>query len=395
MSPRTKHITLAIVALALGGFTIGTTEFVTMGLLPDIARGVGVSIPAAGHLISAYALGVVVGAPVIVSLTARLPKRALVAGLVLALAAGNALTALAPSYGMLVGARFLAGLPHGAFFGVASLIAAEMVAPHRRGRAVSSVMLGLAVANVAGVPASTWLGQQLGWRAAYWAVVVLAVLTLVAIAWFVPFSERDTQASVRREIRAFKRPQVWLTVGVGTVGFGGMFAMYSYIAPTVTKVTELDPGFIPWVLLAFGIGGVLGTAVGGRLADHALFRSLAGSLTAMAVLLALFVGAAHQPVTMVAGVFLVSVTASSLAVLLQMRLMEVAGDAKMLGAALNHSSLNMANALGAWLGGLVIAGGYGYTAPSAVGVVLAVAGLLVLSVSALLVRRRPLAVAEL
>ena len=387
-----RRAVLAIVALALGTFAIGTSEFVTMGLLPDIAGGVDASIPAAGHVISAYALGVVVGAPVIAALAARLPRRPLTVALMAAFVAGNALTALAPGYGTLVVARFIAGLPHGAFFGVASLIAASLVPDRLRGRAVSSVMLGLAVANVAGVPAATWLGQHLGWRSAYWAVVLLGALTVLAVLGVVPSVPGRAEATVRSELGALRRPQVVLTLLVATVGFGGMFAMYSYIAPTVTGEAGRPAAFVPVVLLAFGVGGVIGMVLGGRLADRALFRSLVGATLAVGVLLAVMVVAAGHAVSLTATVFAVSAAASTMVVLLQLRLMEVAGDAQMLGAALNHSALNAANALGAWLGGLVIAAGYGYRAPSAVGVGLAVLGLGFLLASALL-RRRELATA--
>ncbi|MGY1785655.1 MFS transporter [Geodermatophilus sp. SYSU D00698] len=389
----TPRVAVALVALALGGFAIGTTEFVTMGLLPDIADGVGVDIPTAGHVISAYALGVVVGAPVIAALGARLPRRALLVGLMAAFLAGNALSALAPGSASLLLARFVSGLPHGAYFGVASLVAASLVPPSLRGRAVSTVMLGLAVANVAGVPAATWLGQTLGWRSAYWAVVVLAALTVAAVLAVVPSTPGAREASVRAELGALRRPQVLLTLAVATVGFGGMFAVYSYVAPLTTEVTGLSRGVVPWVLLAFGIGGVVGTALGGRLADIALFRSLVATLVALAVLLALVGPAAATGPTLLAGIFLLAVAASTLVVCLQLRLMEVAGEAQMLGAALNHSALNAANALGAWLGGVVIAAGYGYTAPSLVGVMLAVLGLVALAGSAALRRRELRAVA--
>ncbi|UYM03913.1 MFS transporter [Solicola gregarius] len=391
-TPRTPRVAYAIVALALGGFAIGTTEFVTMGLLPDIASGIDESIPSTGHIISAYALGVFIGAPLIVSVAATLPRKALAIGLVLALGVGNLLTALAQSYPMLMAARFVAGLPHGAYFGVASLIAASLVPADKRGRAVSSVMLGLAVANVAGVPAATWLGQTLGWRTAYVAVVVITIATALLVLAYVPHSPRDRGARIRTELSALRRPQVWLTLAIGTVGFGGMFAMYSYIAPVVTDVAHQGKSFIPAVLFAFGLGGIAGTALGGRLADWAILRSLMGALVATGVLLAVFTQVASHAPALVATVFLVSMTASTLVVCLQMRLMEVAGHAAMLGAALNHSSLNAANALGAWLGGVVITSGYGYTAPSAVGAVLAVAGLAILATSGLLYRNERLAI---
>ena len=383
----TVRVVVAVVALAIGGFAIGTTEFVTMGVLPDIAAGVGVDIPTAGHLISVYALGVVLGAPVIAALSARLPRKALLVGLMGAFLVGNGLTAVAPGYRTLLLARFVSGLPHGAYFGVASLVAASLVAPHLRGRAVSSVILGLAVAMLTGVPAATWLGQQFGWRSAYLLVVVLAAITMVAVLAVVPFSPGNRDATVRGELGALRRPQVLLTLLVGVVGFGGMFALYSYIAPVVTDVAHLSRGTVPFVLLAYGAGGVVGTALGGRLADLALFRSLFATLVALLVLLALVALTSPWAPALFVGVFIVSIAASSLAICLQMRLMETAGDAQMLGAALNHSALNMANALGAWLGGLVIAGGLGYRAPSVVGAGLAAAGLIPLAASAVLRRR--------
>jgi MFS transporter, DHA1 family, inner membrane transport protein len=378
----TRRMVVAIVALAMGGFAIGTTEFVTMGVLPDIATGVGVDIPTAGHVISAYALGVVVGAPVIASLSARLPRRGLLVGLMAAFLVGNSLTALAPGYRTLMAARFLSGLPHGAYFGVASLVAASLVGPHLRGRAVSSVMLGLAAAMLTGVPAATWLGQHFGWRSAYWTVAVLAAITMLAVLAVVPSTPGRPDATVRAELGALRRPQVLLTLLVGVVGFGGMFALYSYIAPVVTQVAGLSRGTVPLVLLVYGAGGVLGTTLGGRLADVALFRSLVGTISMLAVLLAAVAATATAAPALFVGVFLVSVFGSALAILLQMRLMETAGDAQMLGAALNHAALNLANALGAWLGGLVIAAGLGYRAPSLLGAGLALAGLLPLAASA-------------
>ena len=387
--PSARTAVLAIVALALGGFAIGTTEFVTMGLLPDIADGVDASIPSAGHLISAYALGVVVGAPVIAALGARLPRRPLAMALMTAFVVGNALSALAPGFVTLLLARFVAGLPHGAYFGVASLIAASLVPAGLRGRAVSSVMLGLAIANLVGVPAATWLGQHLGWRSAYWAVVAIGALTVLAVVLVVPSLPGRSEATIRSELGALRRPQVILTLLFGIVGFGGMFALYSYIAPLLTDVAGASEGFVPVALLAFGAGMIVGTTLGGRLADRALFRSLLGAVVAMGVFLLGVVAVAGRPATLHVAVFLVASASSVLAVCQQLRLMEVAGDAQMLGAALNHSALNLANALGAWLGGVVIAAGYGYRAPSAVGAGLAALGLGFLAASALLRRREP------
>lgn len=376
-SPRATHVGAAIVALALGGFAIGTTEFVTMGLLKEIAVGIDESIPTTGHVITAYAFGVVVGAPIIVALGARLPRRELAVGLILALGVGNAVTALASGYVPVLAARFLAGLPHGAYFGVASLLAASLVPAHRRGRAVSRVMLGLSVATVAGVPAATWLGQAFGWRAAYWAVVVLAVLAAVMMLLFVPHQPGDRTASMRGELSALKRPQVLFAVTAGMVGFGGLFAMYSYVAPIVTDVTGLADATIPWFLLAFGVGSVLGSWLAGPLADWDVPRLVIGGFIATVVVLVVFHQTAGMAVWAALGVFAIGALGSLVAIGLQIRLMDAAGDAQMLGAALNHSALNIANGLGAWLGGLVIAAGYGYRAPSLVGAGLAIAGLVI------------------
>ena len=378
---RTKHVTLALIALALGGFAIGTTEFVTMGLLPEIANGIGQNIPTTGHIISAYALGVVVGAPVIVSIGAHLPKRELAIGLVLAIGLGNAVTALASGYWPVIIARFVAGLPHGAYFGVASLIAASLVTQEFRGRAVSSVMLGLSVATVVGVPATTLLGQHLGWRSAYWMVLGITILTAVSIWLFVPHSAGNHEASVRKELSALKRPQVLFAVATGMIGFGGIFAMYSYIAPTVTHVTQLPSTFIWVFLFVFGLGSVIGTGLAGRLADWDVQKSVLGGFIAMAVVLILFVVAAPYVVPALLMVFLVGAVGSVIAICLQIRLMHAAGDAQMLGAALNHSALNIANGLGALLGSIVIDAGYGYRAPSVVGVGLALGGLAIFGMS--------------
>jgi DHA1 family inner membrane transport protein len=382
-----RHPGLAITALALGGFAIGTTEFVTMGLLPEIAHGIGASIPSTGHVITAYALGVVVGAPLIVSLGARLPRRGLAIALVLALGVGNALTALAGGYHAMLLARFVAGLPHGAYFGVASLIAASLVPPDRRGRAVSGVMLGLSVATVVGVPASTWLGQGVGWRSAYWCVLGISVLTALGLLFLVPRTPGDRTASVRGELRALEKPEVLFAVAAGMIGFGGIFAMYSFVAPLVTDVAGLGEDRVPWFLLAFGTGSVLGAWLAGRLADWDVVRSVLGGFLATVVVLLLIVAGAGVPVVLAVLVGLVGMLGSVLAINLQLRLMHAAGDAQMLGAALNHSALNVANGLGAWLGSAVIAGGHGFRSPSLVGAGLALCGLVVFGVGLLCVRR--------
>lgn len=376
-------------ALATGGFAIGTTEFVSMGLLPQLARGVGVSIPSAGHAVSAYALGVVVGAPAIALLAARLPRRGLLVGLMVAFAVGNAATALATSYAGLLGARFASGLPHGAYFGIASLVAASLVPVGRRGRAVAAVMLGLSVANVVGVPAATWLGQQVGWRAAYGLVTALGLLTVALVLATVPSTPGDPTATGRRELSALRRPQVLLALLAGAIGFGGMFAVYTYVVPTLTEVGGLPESVAPVFLLAFGLGMVAGTWLAGRLADWSVFGSLVIGGGGQGLLLLVFSAVAPWGWLLLPVLFGITATGSVLVVNLQLRLMDVAGDAQAIGAAMNHASLNIANALGAWLGGVVVAAGWGYRAPGVVGAGLAVIGLVVIAASGVLERRQP------
>ncbi|THI95662.1 MFS transporter [Nocardioides sp.] len=379
---------MAILALALGGFTIGTTEFMTMGVLPEVAEGVDVSVPTAGHVISAYAVGVVVGVPILAFFGAAMPRRGMLVGLMGAYALFNLLSAVAPNYEILTLARFLDGLPHGAYFGVASLVAASLVTPERRGRAVASVMLGLSVANVVGVPLATFLGQQVGWRATYVLGGALALVTVAMVLAAVPSVPGDDGASGRKEAREFFGSlQVWLTMAVGAIGFGGMFAVYSYIAKTVTEVGDLARGTVPVFVLALGLGMVVGTWVAGELAAWSVVRSLVLSGVIGVALMLVYYVAAPGGWLLLPVAFLVTATGSVLVVNLQLRLMDVAGGAVTLGAAMNHAALNIANALGAWLGGVVIAAGYGYRAPALVGAALSTLGVLLLLWSALLHRR--------
>lgn len=376
-----------MLALALGGFGIGTTEFVTMGLLPDIAAAFGISEPSAGHAVSAYALGVVVGAPLIAALCARVPRKKLLIVLMAAFTLGNAATVLAPTFGTLVAARFVSGLPHGAYFGVASLAAATLAPVGQRAKAVAAVMLGLSVANVVGVPGATWLGQHFGWRDAYVVVTFIGVATVAALWRYLPALSDMKITNPMTELGALRRPQVLLTLAVGAIGFGGMFAVYTYIATTMTDVAGMPIGAVPIVLALFGLGMIAGNIIGGILADRGVDRSIFAAMIAMVVILAGFVLAAHNPITAAIGAFLVGASGAALAPGLQTRLMDVAADAQTLAAALNHAALNIANAAGAWLGGLVIAAGFGYTAPALVGALLAVAGVALFTVTVLLARR--------
>jgi DHA1 family inner membrane transport protein len=386
-----RHVKLALLALAFGGFAIGTTEFVAMGLLPNIASGVGVSIPQAGNVVSAYAIGVMVGAPVIAALGARVPRKHLLLCLMAAFTIGNLASSIAPNYPSLLAARFVSGLPHGAFFGIGAVVGASLVPSTRRAWAVSMMMAGLTVSNIVGVPLTTLIGQQWGWRWPFVLVSLIAIVTLAAVMLWIPHQAVEAHTSVARELSALRRRQVWLALLVGTVGFGGMFATYSYITPTLTSLSGFTETAVTAVLAVYGVGMTVGVVVGGKLADKALMPSMYGAIIAVAIVLFSFGYVAHTRIGAVLGVFAMGVTTSSLVPMLQTRLMDVARDGQSLAAALNHSTLNLANALGAWLGGVVLDAGLGYEWPSRVGGFLAIGGLVVAMVSGWLDRRgRPM-----
>ncbi|RZI74624.1 MAG: MFS transporter [Variovorax sp.] len=384
-------------ALGVGGFAIGTGEFVIMGLLPEVATDIGVSIPQAGHVISAYALGVVIGAPVLAVMAAGWHRRALLIALMAVFAAGNFASALAPGYLSLNLLRFATGLPHGTYFGVAALVAAALAPPDRRARAVGLVMLGLTGATLVGVPIAAWLGQMFGWRAAFVFVGVIALAAVVLLRRDIPDIAPAAGASPWRELGALKRKQVWFTLGIGAIGFGGMFAVFSYVKPTLLEVAGLPLAGVPFVLALFGAGMVAGNLVGSRLADKSLMRTIGGLLAWSALVLATFTFAAHHVVTASINIFLIG-TVVAIGPALQIRLMDVAGDAQTLAAALNHSAFNTANALGAWLGGVAISAGLGWTSTGWVGALLAVAGLAVFGWSVASARaearRAPLTLSE-
>ncbi len=368
------QVNLVHLALAMGGFAIGTTEFAAMSLLPYFAATFGISEPNAGYAISAYALGVVVGAPVIAVLAAKWSRRTLLITLMTLFAVFNVMTALSPTYSSMVGFRFLSGLPHGAYFGVAMLVAASLVPQNARAQAVGRVLIGLTIATVVGVPVATWIGQALGWRSGFGIVGVLAVLTVALIWRFVPRDPPVEGASMLRELGALKRPLVWLTLGIGAVGFGGLFAVYTYIATTLTDVTHVPSYVVPIVLIFFGLGMTAGTYLTGKLADRALMPTVGALLLWILFWLAVYPFSVGNIYAITLVVFMIG-TGGGLGTALQTRLMDVAGEAQTLAAALNHSAFNMANALGPWLGGLAIAGGYGWASTGWVGVALAVGGL--------------------
>ena len=381
MRPGTVHF-----ALAMGGFAIGTTEFATMSLLRFFAPDLHIDEPTAGHVISAYALGVVIGAPIIAVLSAKLARRTLLIGLMILFALANGLSALAPTYRWMLMFRFLSGLPHGAYFGIATLLAASLVPAERRTQAVGRVLLGLTIATIVGVPLANWLGQVFGWRWAFAVVAVLALATAVLIARFAPRDRAAAAASPLRELGALRRPQVWLTLATGAIGFGGLFAVYTYLGSTLVEVTGVTARTVPFVLAAFGVGMTAGNLVVPRFADRALMPTAGALLLWAAVVLALYPLAAANYWTVMLDVFAIGV-GGALATVLQTRLMDVAGDAQSLAAALNHSAFNVANAIGPLLGGFAIAAGFGLTSTGYVGCALALAGLGVWAVSAALSRR--------
>jgi len=358
----------------VGGFAIGTTEFATMSLLRYFAHDLRIDEPTAGHVISVYALGVVIGAPIIAVLSAKLARRPLLIGLMVLFAFGNGLSALAPSYHWMLAFRFLCGLPHGAYFGIATLVAASLVPPERRTQAVGRVLLGLTVATIVGVPLATWLGQAVGWRWGFAVVAVLALTSAALIAAFAPRERVAAGASPLRELGALRRPQVWLTLATGAIGFGGLFAVYTYLGSTLVDVTGVAAHSVPLVLAAFGVGMTAGNLLVPMFADRALMPTAGALLVWEAVVLALYPLAAANYWTVMLDVFAIGV-GGALATVLQTRLMDVAGDAQSLAAALNHSAFNVANALGPLLGGFAIAAGFGFTSTGYVGSALALAGL--------------------
>ncbi|MFG2571738.1 MFS transporter [Streptomyces sp. NPDC048481] len=369
---------LALLALAVGAFGIGTTEFVMMGLLPEVADDLHISIPAAGHLVSAYALGVVIGAPLLAAATARMSRRTVLISLMALFVTGNALSALAPDDGWLLAARFLSGLPHGAFFGVGAVVATNLVAPERKARSVSLMFLGLTVANVAGVPVATLVGQHLGWRATFLGVSLIGLVAIAALALLIPRDHAQAPAvGLRRELAALRSLPVWLALGTTVAGFGALFSAYSYITPMLTDSAGFADSSVTLLLALFGVGATAGNLLGGRLADRAMRPTLFAGLTSLVLVLALF------PLLMTTAwggalaVVLLGVAAFVTGSPLNLMVMEKAADGPSLASSANQAAFNLANAGGAWLGGLALTAGLGVTSPALVGAALAALGLAV------------------
>ncbi|WP_030702229.1 MULTISPECIES: MFS transporter [unclassified Streptomyces] len=366
---------LALLALAVSAFGIGTTEFVMMGLLPNVADDLHTSVPTAGYLVSAYAIGVVLGAPLLTGLGSRVPRKKMLLLLMAVFTVGNLASALAPDFGWLIAGRLLAGLPHGAFFGVGAVVAARLVAEGRQARAVATMFLGLTVANIVGVPAATLLGQHLGWRATFLVVAAIGLAAMAALARLVPHIPVEAHQDVRRELRALGNRQVVLGLLTAVFGFAGVFAVYSYLSTMTTKAMGFGESSVTPVLALFGIGMTLGALAAGPLTDRALRPTLYGSLGALAVVLAVFPFVVHVTWAALVIVVLLGAVGFMTTTPLQILVMNKAKDAPTLASASNHSAFNLANAGGAWLGGVAIAAGWGWTSPAFVGAALAVAGL--------------------
>ncbi|WP_338695912.1 MFS transporter [Streptomyces sp. Q6] len=373
---------LALLALAVGAFGIGTTEFVMMGLLPDVANDLSVSLPDAGHLVSAYALGVVVGAPLLAAVTARMPRRRVLIGLMVLFVVGNAVSAAAPDYHWLLAARFVSGLPHGAFFGVGAVVATSLVAPERKARSVSLMFLGLTVANIVGVPVATAMGQQLGWRATFLAVSAIGLAAIAALFALVPADHgHGTAMGVRDELRALRSLPVWLALGTTVAGFGALFAAYSYITPMLTDAAGFAESSVTLLLALFGVGATIGNLLGGRLADDSLRGTLFGGLLSLGAVLALFPLLMRAEWSAPLAVLLLGLTAFVTGSPLQLMVMEKASAAPSLASSANQAAFNLANAGGAWIGGLALAAGFGVTSPAVAGAALAALGLAVAAAS--------------
>ncbi|MEY9952046.1 MFS transporter [Leifsonia sp. EB34] len=381
-----------LIALALGGFGIGLTEFVIAGLLPEVAADFHVDAAAAGWLISGYALAVAVGAIGLTAAVTRLPRKTVLLGLMVLFILGNALSALATDYPAMLTGRIVAALCHGAFFGIGSVVAAGLVDPSRKARAIAIMFTGLTAANVLGVPFGTLLGQQFGWRSTFWAITVVGVLAFVGVAVLVPGERAGSAAAtgsaapsgLRAELRAFHSGQLWLSLVATVLGFGGMFGAFTYIAYTLTGLSGFPAAAVPWLLILFGLGLFAGNAVGGRFADRSIDRTLLVVLAVLTVILAAFALLAAQPVAAVVALVLMGAFGFATVPALQLRVLRSADAAPTLASGANIAAFNIGNALGAWLGGLTIAAGLGYASPLWVGAAMTVAALLVVAVAATL-----------
>ena len=374
---------LGLIALAMGGFGIGLTEFVIMGLLPEVSADFEVTESVAGYLISGYALSVALGAILLTAAVTRFERKKVLLSLMVLFIIGNLMSALAPSYEVMMGGRIVAALCHGAFFGIGSVVAADMVAPNKRAGAIAMMFAGLTIANVLGVPFGTLLGQQLGWRSTFWAITVIGVIALIGIAALVPTTPASTTGGgLRGELGAFRNKQVWLSIAITILGYGGMFGAFTYIAFTLTEVTGFATSSVPWLLILFGSGLFVGNFLGAKAADRSLTKALVWILAILTVVLIVFAATAESKVMTVISLFFMGAFGFATVPGLQMRIMNYASAAPTMASGANIAAFNVGNALGAWLGGITIAAGLGFTSPIWMGAAVTVAGLLVLLVAA-------------
>lgn len=370
---------LGLIALAMGGFGIGLTEFVIMGLLPEVSADFEVTEAVAGYLISGYALSVAIGAILVTAAVIRFERKKVLLSLMVLFIIGNLMSALAPSYEVMMGGRIVAALCHGAFFGIGSVVAAGMVAPDKRAGAIAMMFSGLTIANVLGVPFGTMLGQQFGWRSTFWAITAIGIVALIGIATLVPTTPAPTAGGgLRGELGAFRNKQVWLSIAITILGYGGMFGAFTYIAFTLTEVSGFAASSVPWLLILFGSGLFVGNVLGGKAADRSLMKALVWILAVLTVVLIVFAATAESKVMTVISLFFMGAFGFATVPGLQMRIMNYASEAPTMASGANIAAFNVGNALGAWLGGLTIAAGLGFTSPIWTGAVVTVVGLVVL-----------------
>lgn len=368
---------VGLIALALGGFGIGLTEFGIVGLLPEVAGDFGVSESVAGYLVSGYALSVAIGALALTAAISRFDRKKVLVGLMVLFIVGNLISAIAPTYGLLMVGRVVAALCHGAFFSVGAVVASDMVAENKKGSAIALMFGGLTAANVLGVPLGTFLGQQMGWRSTFWAITVIGVVTLIGVQALVPRTTASGVVDLRSELAVFRRGQVWVSIALSVLAFGAVIGGYTYIAFTLTDVSGFAAGTVPWLLVLFGVGTFIGNFVGGKAADRSLNAALTGIMAVLAVVMAVFALTAESKVATVVSLLLMGTVGLATAPGLQVRSMKYAAGAPTMASGANIAAFNVGNALGAWLGGLAIAAGYGFVSPLWVGAGLAVAGLVV------------------
>lgn len=372
---RAPLIKLSLISLTLGGLSIGMTEFLMMGVLPDISRSLSITIPEAGHLISIYALGVVIGAPLMVGLAGGYPPKKVLTGLMAMVLVFNGLFSIAPTYGWLLAARFFCGLPHGAFFGMGAVVASRLADPGREARSVAVMFAGLTVANIIGVPLGTYIGHNLSWRISFGLVTLFALISIICIRIWMPALKPAGGISFKQSLNIFKKPELWMVIGISAIGTGGFFAWISYIAPLMTHVTGFGGNMVTLIMVIIGFGMATGNFIGGRLADRfSPLLTTAILLTSMVVVLLSFVIVSHYKIPTIFMIFLTGAVGFSVIAPMQILIMQIAKGAEMLASSVLQATSNFGNALGAYLGGLPIAMGLGYTSPEYVGAGLALVG---------------------